>query len=265
MLKHDFVPVAIDQWYQRRQKDAEGEFYRKVAGQGPLNDFDQTTQGRYICTPDGILMGYNNNYGPKKIRLLMKLALQKFNRHYIETLKPIEPGVVDRKFEKAPPKDGLIVRVHSRILGGYKENLKADSGVLPYEKRQAYFQQSTGRDNLWFKDTERVELAKWIKDGGEMPTKLAQRVARFHLIDNTRGEPPHWTAKEIKSLSITVDDLGIIKGKVHLVTKDGKRGYQASLYGVAKVDPADESAGDPKESSHLRLHFGSVTGQIRPI
>ena len=40
MLKNDFVPVAIDQWYQRQQQDNEGEFYRKVAGQGLRNDFE---------------------------------------------------------------------------------------------------------------------------------------------------------------------------------------------------------------------------------
>jgi hypothetical protein len=44
-LKSRFVPVALDQAYQRRQNDAEGEFYRKIAGQGPRNDFDDTTQG----------------------------------------------------------------------------------------------------------------------------------------------------------------------------------------------------------------------------
>ena len=45
MLKTKFVPVAIDQAYQRRQKDTEGDFYRKIAGQGPRSNFNNTTQG----------------------------------------------------------------------------------------------------------------------------------------------------------------------------------------------------------------------------
>jgi hypothetical protein len=53
MLKQDFVPVAIDQWYQRRQKDAEGDFYRKVAGQGPRSDFEKTTQEGMSALPMG--------------------------------------------------------------------------------------------------------------------------------------------------------------------------------------------------------------------
>ena len=48
LLKTRFVPVAIDQAYQRRQQDAEGEFYRRIAGQGPRNDFRNTTQGMPI-------------------------------------------------------------------------------------------------------------------------------------------------------------------------------------------------------------------------
>jgi len=51
MLQTRFVPVAIDQAYQRRQKDTEGDFYRKIAGQGPRNNFQGTTQGFYIAKP----------------------------------------------------------------------------------------------------------------------------------------------------------------------------------------------------------------------
>ena len=40
LLRERFVPVAIDQAYQRRQQDAEGEFYREFAGQGPRKDFE---------------------------------------------------------------------------------------------------------------------------------------------------------------------------------------------------------------------------------
>ena len=61
LLKSRFIPVAIDQAYQRRQKDTEGDFYRKIAGQGPRNNFKSTTQGLYLATASGKLLGYNNN------------------------------------------------------------------------------------------------------------------------------------------------------------------------------------------------------------
>ena len=63
LLKTKFVPVAIDQAYQRRQKDAEGRFYQKIANQGPrkIGNGGPTTQGNYTAAPDGTFLGYNNN------------------------------------------------------------------------------------------------------------------------------------------------------------------------------------------------------------
>jgi hypothetical protein len=55
LLQTRFVPVAIDQAYQRRQQDTEGEFYRKIAAQSPRNDFqsnhrDRVVGSRAICS-----------------------------------------------------------------------------------------------------------------------------------------------------------------------------------------------------------------------
>ena len=35
VVNKNFVPVALVDWFQRRRQDAEGEFFRKVADQGP--------------------------------------------------------------------------------------------------------------------------------------------------------------------------------------------------------------------------------------
>ena len=150
-------------------------------------------------------------------------------------VKEIQEGKIDARFDKTPPKEGLILRVHSKVLSGYKpkdlENFRTE-----------LFKDATGRDNVWFQKSDKAELVKWIKTGGELPTKLAQRIARYHLIDNTRGEPPRWKVKEIKSLSISIDKSGTIKGSVHLETSDGKRGYKASLFGKGELDLSDSSS-----------------------
>ena len=44
LLQTRFIPVAIDQAYQRRQKDNEGKFYQKIANQGPRKIGRGTTQ-----------------------------------------------------------------------------------------------------------------------------------------------------------------------------------------------------------------------------
>ena len=225
-LKEDFIPVAIDQWYERRQKDTKGNFYRKIASQGPRNDFEHTTQGRYVCDANGKLYAYNNNRGPDRILDGMKKALAEFKENKVAA-KGIEVESSDPQYNYSAPKNGMILRVHSKVLEGYTK---------PKEDWKEVFQRSIGRDNAWFTNEESKQLAAVIKTGGEVPTKLAQRIARFHLIDNTRGEPPRWTVEEIKSLTMTVAKNGVITGSAHLETADGKRGYQTKLYGVAEVD-----------------------------
>ena len=78
LLKTRFVPVAIDQAYQRRQQDTEGDFYRKLTSQSPRNNPNSTTQGFYVATAGGDLLLYNNNRDPEKVLRLMKQALHEF-------------------------------------------------------------------------------------------------------------------------------------------------------------------------------------------
>lgn len=66
---------------------------------------------------------------------------------------------------------------------------------------------------------------------GSFPESLARRIARFHLIDNTRGEPPMWTKGEVRELKLR--DQG--NGTVRLETDSGDRGYAATLAGEVQV------------------------------
>ena len=218
MLRTQFIAVAIDQAYQRRQQDAEGEFYRKIAGQGPRSNFQSTTQGFYIASADGTLLLYNNNRDPEKLNRLMQQRLQEFKAPSAVT--PISPGTLDARYNPSPPKGGCVVRVQARVLGGY----------LPTTDRwEKIFQSSLSRDNLWISAAEQQALTK-----GQVTQSLQQRIVRFHLVDNTRGEPPMWKKEEIRQLKITFDGT-TLRGTVHLETADGKRGYEAQLLGKIEV------------------------------
>ncbi len=226
LLQNDFVPVAIDQWYERQQRDAEGDFFRKIAKQGPRGDINQTAQGRYICTPGGELLGFNNNRGPERVRKLMVKALAIRDRQAIANAAPISAGTSDPKFDFRLPPGGLVVRVNSKVLGGH----------APTEEWTRVFHDAVGRDNLWLTKKEQTELANVIRDGGEIPRAIANRIARFHLVDNTRGEPPRWTAGEIKVLELKVNSRGEIHGRVELQTANQDRGFEAEILGRAKAD-----------------------------
>ena len=221
MLKTEFIPVAIDQAYQRRQKDAEGRFYRKIAGQGPRNNFQNTTQGIYIATAAGKLLWYNNNRDPGKVRRYMQRKLREFKSSDAAKAKvtAVTPGKEDARYNPRPPKGGLVVRVRARILGGYEPTT---------DKWRRIFQTALSRDNLWITAEEHRALSR-----GEIPAKLQKRIARFHLVDNTRGEPPMWREKEIQRLEMKLVK-GRLTGRVQLKTARGDRGYDADLLGFVE-------------------------------
>jgi len=217
LLKTRFIPVAIDQAYQRRQKDTEGEFYRKIAGQGPRNNFQSTTQGLYVAAADGKLLGFSNNRGETRIRQLLRFALEK---HVPAKVDGIESKKVDKRYRPKPPKGGAIVRVRAKILGGYQPTKDRWQNIL---------QSALSRDNLWLTRDDITALGK-----GEVSRRLAERIARYHLVDNTRGEPPMWSRKEIRS-SVMSLEKGTLRGKIRLATEDKSRGYDASVFGRVQV------------------------------
>ncbi|MEC9093836.1 MAG: hypothetical protein VX438_14085 [Planctomycetota bacterium] len=217
MLRTQFIAVAIDQAYQRRQQDAEGEFYRKIARQGPRNNFKATTQGFYIATATGKLLLYNNNRDPNKLKRLMQKHLQDFRA---PAANPILPGQLDARYNVGLPKGACVVRVRARVLGGYPPTT---------DGREKIFQSALSRDNLWISAAEQEALAQ-----GNVMQSLQYRIARFHLVDNTRGEPPMWKETEVRQLKITLDGSRLL-GTVHLETTDGKRGYRAQLRGKLEL------------------------------
>src|SRR5438045_9176986 len=113
MAQEDFVPVAADDWYQRRRQDAEGEFFRKVADQGPRKgEGGGTRQGIYVCTASGRLLAYRNHQDPDVMRGVLKQALKEW-----KALPAAEraPGAVavaamdkpDPAYHRAAPRGGL--------------------------------------------------------------------------------------------------------------------------------------------------------------
>jgi len=196
LLKTRFIAVAIDQAYHRRQQDAEGEFYRKIAGQGPRNDFKKTTQGLYLASASGKLLGFNNNRGGDRIKALMKQALEQFQA---PTATPIEAGPVDGRYSALLPGGGMVVRVQAKILGGYEPTTD------PWRK---IYQDSLSRDNLWLTAAEQQALV-----AGGLPSSLQQRLVRYHLIDNTRGEPQMWKAEEITSVDLSLEQGRLDQGR----------------------------------------------------
>ena len=220
LLQNELVPVAIDQAYQRRQKDAEGDFYRKIAGKGPRGDGSNggTTQGLYIAAPDGTYLGYSNHRSPERIKQLIRKGL---SGTASGNTSLIEQGKKDLRYSPIPPTGGLTVRVQAKVLGGYPAT---------EDQWKKIFQTSLSRDNLWLTALEHQAILK-----GTIPNRVQRRIARFHLVDNTRGEPPMWKEDEIEKIEMEIKN-GVLTGFARLKTGNGSRGYDCQFYGVVESE-----------------------------
>lgn len=218
LINTETIPVAIDQWNQRRQKDSEGEFYRKIASQGPRHDFESgTTQGLYLAAADGTFLGYTNNRHPERVKRFFAEALAKFRP--VDTPQLVRK-TTDTRFIIKAPEGGLVVRVRSKVLSGYEET---------DDRFKQIFQTAVSRDNLWITKEEHQQLV-----ARAFPDRLAVRIARHNLVDATRGEPPHWKEAEIVSQQFEITD-GKIVGHCELKTADGSRTYSADLLGELTI------------------------------
>lgn len=234
LIIDNFVPVAADDWYQRRRKDAEGDFFRLVADQGPRKG-NSTRQGRYAFSASGELLGFNNNRSPERMLDMLNTSLEKFAR--LPKSDPVSlAGETDPKYTRTPPAGGLVLKAYTRCLNDDLTHAgKAGTNTDTY--RHNGFGAAT--DHLWITAAERQAVA--ANNGGEpLPESLVRRIARFHLVDSTRGEPPHWQPDELRSIELqatrSAGQTLSLTGKFHLATADGARGYEGQLRGTVERD-----------------------------
>jgi hypothetical protein len=207
MAREDYVPVTGDDWYERRRNDAEGRFWRQVSDQGPHNGpGTDTRQGIYFLTADGQLLGFKNaGQHPAVMREALKAGLAAWNKLPAEKRKPgaiqiPDVGPSDARFVRTLPPGGVVIRVFTRALEAEGERFGAAECPAGAGKEAA-------RDHLWLtRDECQSLLPADPRVGGAtpMPPKIVERIARFHLIDNTRGEPPSWERNEIRSAKMSL-------------------------------------------------------------
>jgi hypothetical protein len=273
MATEDFVPVSADDWYQRRRQDAEGEFFRKVADQGPRKgQGGSTRQGIYVLTADGELLSYKNAGQLAEVtRDELKRGLERFgklpaNRREPGAVTVGEPAKTDPNYTRTPPPGGLIVRVHTRILDRTGEDLcKGTCKTLGGD--------ASARDFLWLTKDEVKSLAPAKAEPGfsyDVPKAVANRIVRFHLVDNTRGEPPFWTPDQVRRAKLTLtvtrvtaDGIELrLDGDALLATDadpdKADRGYEARLRGELRYVPAKQTV-DRFDVAAVGEHWGEGT------
>jgi hypothetical protein len=103
-----------------------------------------------------------------------------------------------------------------------------------------------------------------------LPEKVAERVVRFHLVDNTRGEPNLWTRQQVRAkrftltvTSATADAVELrLEGEAVMATDAdldrAERGYEARLLGNLRYAPARKTF-DRFDVTAVGSHWGAGT------
>jgi hypothetical protein len=228
-----FIPYAGDQWYLHRQQDAEGAFFWQIAQQGHYaqRPRDSTRQGIYVATADGRLLASDHFRAHQATFLAMLRRALAAAPKGVEL--PAAAPTPDAAYRRVPPAGGLVLKTFTRIP------LPAGDRWNP--------NQAVGRDHVWLTREEAAALVPPAWRQGEtfpLPAAVAERLARFHLTDNVRGEPPMWARAHIResALTLTVADPAAgrlsLGGTVRLASHDGQRGYDARLQGEIRLDRA---------------------------
>src|SRR5262249_51016585 len=158
-------------------------------------------------------------HDPAVMRQELRKALREFDRLPEERRKPGAVKIEDRgredgRYARTPPKDALIVNVFTRLLdrkdGEYCKAACDRPGI-----------DFPARDHLWLTESDWKSLIPAEPHRGDsfaMPAGIAERIARFHLVDNTRGEPPHWQRNEVRSqkMTLTVEEVSPALVKLRL-------------------------------------------------
>jgi hypothetical protein len=233
LFKTRFIPVAVDQHVHRQRKDAEGELFASIlkqAGRG----LDGYSQGFYLFTPAGKLLEHTNTVSGQHMKAVIDAALKKFDPS--APIPRIEFDAKEARPRYEAPEGALVVRVTSKVLGGYE---KTEDSTLKIR------QEALGRDHLWVRKDEAEGLCQ-----DTLAESLKVRIARFHLVDNTRGEPPFWKEEEIKRLEMTLRK-GALAGVVHLETRSGERGFEGRLLGLVECKEGQVTRFDAVVKGHF--------------
>jgi hypothetical protein len=258
LASEQFVPVAGDDWYQRRRDDAEGAFFRSVANQGPRKgpataSGGPTRQGIYCLTASGKLLAFRNAQDAKVMLQTVRQALARWQALPAEERRPgaVKVRELDRtdpNYTRTPPPGGLILDASTRILDrdGKGCFVKGTCSVVGGDK--------AARDHLWLKKAEWQALVPEGAKKGQtfpMPAAVAGRLLRFHLLDNTRGEPNYWEPGDVRrhSLTWTVEEANarevrlVLVGTALLEAGKGRfaRGFDVALRGHLTYDRAKKA------------------------
>ncbi|MCH8274168.1 MAG: hypothetical protein IH851_05200 [Armatimonadetes bacterium] len=217
-LAADFIPAADAVHRLQRGRDPEALLFQLMAEHGHYGGRTvptDTRQGTYALTPSGRFLASINTNDAKRMAQMLETALATW--HALtrnERLMADDPALKTRevvRVERFFPHNGLVLRVFSRDLP--RENIGKGWQATAWNQ-----------DFAWFKKSEaRLFLPQDFSDKSthNVPDAVARRIARFHLVDNVRGQTSPYDNNALRraSMQMQVTDR---KGSIVSIRLEGE-------------------------------------------
>jgi hypothetical protein len=228
-LTSTFIPAADEVGHLQSGKDAECRLFQKIAEQGHYAGRTKPTstrQGTYATTAGGTLLASWNNNNPRFVARKLREAVAKWEQLKTEGRQTAgESGLEAADLKRADrfyPANGLVVRVNTRDLPRDK----------PLEGRWA---KAWNQDFAWFTRDEAGQfLPKAPKPGQEheVPRPLVERLIRFHLLDNVRGQTSPFPASAVDQARLSARITGVEGDVVSLLLKGSTRAVHKGTWPI---------------------------------
>lgn len=251
IARKKFVPAADEVVRLQNCNAPECQYFQRVAEQDPsINPGPSNSQqGIWVATPSGKLLGSLNTHSVKQVRDMFVDALKKWQSMSDD----------ERLLTPEQAKSELNADVH-RPEDRYPENglvLKAFSRDLPRKNPGAsgWKADAWNMDQAWFKEKEaRSFVPERIEQGQtrQVPEKLIHRLARFHLVDNIRGQTRPFPSSAVRKARLTSTVMSVEAESVSLKLKGMTRTRHTGKWPVCGAD-AENDAKQRERGFHAQL------------
>lgn len=200
--------VADEVWHLQRGSDAECVQFQRMAEQGHYGGKSGTRQGIYVCTAEGRLLSSVNSLDPAVVRSTLEDGLGAWGRRSRPAQGATAAAASSWRWQDGFPVEGLVLFSCNRTL--------PDARTPPRSS-------PAGRwnvDHAWF---NHAEARQWLPSSLEvgarrkLPSRIVERLARFHLVDSVRGQTLPFAVEELEDCTITTQVIHRDRNKVTIL------------------------------------------------
>lgn len=185
-------------------------------------------QGIYICAPSGKLLARQNTLNADKALALMERGWQAWSElppedRFLEDAAAVRPS---HRWEFSFPAKGLV-------LVAFNRDLPADGSC------ERTLHGRGNRDHAWFNAEEARE---WLpRDLGvgsrvQLPAPLVERLVRFHLVDNVRGQVGPFAREEVADSRVEIEVVAGDEASVEVVIRGHTRAESDGVWKMGEND-----------------------------